>query len=325
MKQVLNDEIFAILVLMALFTTFITTPTVMAIYKPARGGRGSVRTHRKLRDLSAASDDSPDELRILACVHGPGNAPSLISLVESTRSTNKAALLKLFIMHLVELTERSSAIVMVQRVRKNGLPLFNRFRRGQWHDRVAGAFQAYGQLGRVSVRPSTAISTLSTMHEDICHAAEEKRVAMIILPFHKQWIGAASSGDDGGSIGNLGHGWRGVNQRVLKHAPCSVAVLVDRGFGSTGGQTPGRLNYSNQRQGVAVVFFGGPDDREALELGGRMAEHPAVKVTVVRFVEKEGMDSEGIMLRPSPNKSTEVSYSFSTAKMNREKEKVSTF
>ena len=36
MLQVLNDETFAILVLMALFTTFMTTPIVMAIYKPAR-------------------------------------------------------------------------------------------------------------------------------------------------------------------------------------------------------------------------------------------------------------------------------------------------
>nr|VDD57274.1 unnamed protein product [Brassica oleracea] len=40
-KKVLNDETFAILVLMALFTTFITTPTVMAIYKPARGRTGN--------------------------------------------------------------------------------------------------------------------------------------------------------------------------------------------------------------------------------------------------------------------------------------------
>lgn len=214
---------------MALFTTFITTPTVMAIYKPAR-------THRKLRGLSS-SDDSPDELRILACVHGPGNAPSVISLIESSRSTKKSSILKLFIMHLVELTERSSSIIMVQRVRKNGLPFFNRFRRGQWHDRVVGAFQAYGQLGRVSVRPSTAISPLSTMHDDICHAAEEKRVAMIILPFHKQWTGGGGDGDE--EVENVGHGWRGVNQRVLKHAPCSVAVLIDRGFGSAGDKTPG--------------------------------------------------------------------------------------
>lgn len=80
-NQVLNDETFAILVLMALFTTFITTPTVMAIYKPARG------THRKLKDLSASQDSTKEELRILACLHGPANVSSLISLVESIRTT----------------------------------------------------------------------------------------------------------------------------------------------------------------------------------------------------------------------------------------------
>ncbi|KAJ7977100.1 Cation/H(+) antiporter like [Quillaja saponaria] len=313
-KKVLNDEIFAILVLMALFTTFITTPTVMAIYKPARGI--SIRTHRKLRDLSTANE-SADELRILACVHGPGNVPSLITLIESTRSSKKS-ILKLFIMHLVELTERSSSIIMVQRARKNGFPFFNRFRQGQGNDRVAGAFQAYSQLGHVSVRPTTAISALSTMHQDICHVAEEKRVTMIILPFHKQWRMEMDGEDGHEMIDNVGHGWRGVNQKVLKNAPCSVAVLVDRGFGN-GSQTPGPSVTAVQR--VCIVFFGGPDDREALELGGRMAEHPAVKVKVVRFVDKNGLESNGVMLRPSPNRSSEQSYTFSTATMNRESEK----
>ncbi|KAF3449263.1 hypothetical protein FNV43_RR09991 [Rhamnella rubrinervis] len=310
-KKVLNDETFVILVLMALFTTLITTPTVMAMYNPARGI--SIPTHRKLRDLSN-SEDSKDELRILACVHGPGNVPSLITLIELTRTTKKS-LLKLFIMHLVELTERSSSIIMVQRVRKNGFPFFNRFRRGEWHDRLAGAFQAYSQLGRVSVRPTTAISSLSTMHEDICHVAEEKRVTMIILPFHKQWIG----GNDDEIVENVGHGWRGVKQRVLKYAPCSVALLVDRGFGNVGSQTRGPTTTVSRR--VCTVFFGGPDDREALELGGRMADHPAVKLSVVKFVIKEGMESNGITLRPSQTKCTEDSYSFSTATMNRVKEK----
>ena len=77
----LNDETFAILVLMALFTTFITTPTVMAIYKPARS------THRKLKDLSASEDSPKEELRILACLHGPANVSSLISVIESIRTT----------------------------------------------------------------------------------------------------------------------------------------------------------------------------------------------------------------------------------------------
>ncbi|CAN0926651.1 Cation/H(+) antiporter 20 [Linum grandiflorum] len=319
-KKVLNDETFAILVLMALFTTFITTPTVMLIYKPARLGAGSNSSRggatttssnsgsprRKLGDLTATKE-SKDELRMLACVHGPGNVPSIITLVESIRST-KISQLKLFVMHLVEMTDRSSSIIMVQRARKNGFPFFNRRRAGEWHDRLSGAFQAYSQLGRVTVRPTTAISPLATLHEDVCHVAETKRVAMIILPFHKHWSDEM--------IENVGHGWRGVNQRVLKHAPCSVGLLVDRGLG----QDTRPDSIVGQR--ICIVFFGGPDDREALELGGRMAEHPAVKVTVVRFVEKEGVEEGGIAvtLRPSPSKSSDQNYSFSTAVMNREKE-----
>ena len=53
----------------------------MAIYKPARG------THRKLKDLSASEDSTKEELRILACLHGPANVSSLISVIESIRTT----------------------------------------------------------------------------------------------------------------------------------------------------------------------------------------------------------------------------------------------
>ncbi|KAF7143009.1 hypothetical protein RHSIM_Rhsim05G0188500 [Rhododendron simsii] len=247
-------------------------------------------------------------------------------------------------MHLVELTERSSSIVMVQRVRKNGFPFINQHRnRGELYDRVAVAFQAYTQLGQVSIQPVTAISALPTMHEDICHIAADKRVKMIILPFHKQW--RISDGDSELMVENAGHGWRGVNQRVLKNSPCSVGVLVDRGFSgasgsgsdsgsvSSGGsdsgsvssidgthQTPGRIPTMAHR--VCILFFGGPDGREALGLGGRMAEHPAVKVSVVRFIEKEVSEGSCVTLRPSLNKSSETSYNFSIAAMDREKEKM---
>ncbi|KAF5201830.1 Cation/H(+) antiporter like [Thalictrum thalictroides] len=296
---------------MALFTTFITTPSVMAVYKPARGIAPYI--HRRLQTDSPI--DNKKELRILACVHGAGNVPSLINLIESTRGGTKKSPLKLYVMHMVELTERSSSIVMVQRVRRNGLPFFNSRRKGDSLDRVAVAFQAYGQLGRVKVRPMTAISALSTMHEDVCQVAEDKRVTMMILPFHKR-----GNIDGDVEMENMGPAWRSVNQKVLREAQCSVALLVDRGLGSAGQQTPGP-NKSSMSQGVCVLFFGGPDDREALELGGRMAEHPGVKVTVVRFVVKKGAESNVVMLRPSPDVEMENNYSFSTAVMDREREK----
>ncbi|CAG7865451.1 unnamed protein product [Brassica rapa] len=316
-KKVLNDETFAILVLMALFTTFITTPTVMAIYKPARG------TNHKLKDLSSSEDSTKEELRILVCLHGRANVSSLISLIESIQTT-KILRLKLFVMHLMELTERTSSIIMVQRARKDGLPFVHRH--GECHSSVVGGFQAYRQLGRVAVRPITAVSSLHTMHEDICHMAETKRVTMIILPFHKRWNvdhGRGHHHQDRGDANvpeNVGHGWRLVNQRVLKNAPCSVAVLVDRGLGSLDPQISS-LDGSNVVERVGVIFFGGPDDREALELGGRMAEHQAVKVTVVRFLVRETLRSNAVTLRPASSKGKEKYYTCLTTNVDPKKEK----
>ncbi|XP_019161332.1 PREDICTED: cation/H(+) antiporter 20 [Ipomoea nil] len=292
-KKVLNDEVFAILVLMALFTTFITTPTVMAIYQPARGVTDY--SHRQLQSPPSSSKD--DELRVVACLHGSGNVSSLINLVDLIRPT-KSSRFKLYVMHLLELTDRSSSIVMLQRFQKNGFPLISRLLPGsrrRLHDLVAVAFRA----GGVSVRPATAVSPLPTMHADICRMAEEKRAFMIILQFHKRWVGSHGGDGDGEVVENMGHGWRGVNQMVLKEAPCSVALLVDRGFGEaaflkTPEKSDGVERDAAVAQRICVIFIGGADDREALVLGGRMAEHPAVRVKVIQFVEKQEVEKSDL-------------------------------
>lgn len=119
---------------------------------------------------------------------------------------------------------------------------------------------------------------------------------------------------------SVGQGWRTMTQRILKEAPCTVGVLVDRGFGSEE-----QVGSTDEAYRVCVVFFGGPDDREALELAGRMAEHPRVRVTVVRFTtpEKDGEEKKpSVTLRPSQRKSLEKSYTFSTADVDHEREKV---
>lgn len=140
-EQVLNDETFAIMVLMALFTTFITTPLVMALYKPARNP--IPYTRRKL-DMA----DPKEDLRILACVHGMKNVPAMINLTEATRGMRKRAL-RLYILHLMELSERTSSILMVQRARRDGRPFFNQGNPSESRDQVVVAFEAYGQLSKV--------------------------------------------------------------------------------------------------------------------------------------------------------------------------------
>ncbi|KAM0854874.1 hypothetical protein ACQ4PT_050142 [Festuca glaucescens] len=325
-RKVLNEETFAILVLMALVTTFITTPMVMAIYKPARAA-GRRRLHpRKLHGPNASAPSSPSssvaganakELRVLACIHGRHDVPALINLIETIRGhTQPRRLVKLYILRMVELTERTSSILMARAARRNGLPFLRPPRRGG-DDQIDVAFGTYAQLGHVHVRPMTAVSALHTMHEDVEAVAEDKRVSLIIVPFHKRQVtGQGAHGGD--EVENLGPEWRAVNRRILREAPCSVAVLVDRGFG--GGE---QVSSEQVAHGVCVIFFGGPDDREALELAGRMAEHPGVQVTVVRFLDgKAGREEHAeVTLRPSEAKNVEKSYTFSTAAVNGHREK----
>ncbi|XP_057956943.1 cation/H(+) antiporter 19 [Malania oleifera] len=268
-RKVLNDQTFAILVLMALFTTFITTPIVMAVYKPAR--KVGPYKHR-----SVGRKDLETELRLLACFNSTRNIPGMINLIESSRGTRRRARLCVYATHLMELSERSSAISMVHQARNNGLPFWNKKR--DTKDQMVIAFEAYQQLSSVSVRPMTAISSLDSIHEDICTSAHQKRAAMILLPYHKhQRLD--------GLMESLGHSFRLVNQRVLQQAPCSVGVLVDRGLGGTSQVSSSHVSYA-----VAVPYFGGPDDREALAFGLRMAEHPGIMLTIVRFVQQAASD-----------------------------------
>ncbi|CAN1769752.1 Cation/H(+) antiporter 20 [Linum perenne] len=278
-KKVLNDEMFAILVLMALFTTFMTTPTVMAIYKSSH----------ELQQNNNNIPHTQPELRILACIHGSRNVPSLINLIDSATTAATKTTLQIFAMQLVELTDRSSSIMMVHRARRNGLPFIDCFTRPgvtrpSSNERIEAAFNAY-------CHNSTAISALHSMHEDICHVAEDKRVSMIILPFHKKWTGG--EGEEEG-VENVGNGWRVVNRRVLESARCSVAVFVDRGFG--GGWRSSDHPAATKK--VCVLFFGGEDDREALKIGRGMAENPSISLTVIRFIDVDSscmMDEEAIV------------------------------
>ena len=264
--QVLNDQTFAIMVLMAIFTTFITTPLVTAVYKPAKR-----LSKAKYKYRTIERKDSNTQLRVLACFQNTRNIPTMINLIEASRGTEKKEGLCVYALHLMELTERSSAILMVHKARKNGLPFWNK---GRYSDsnQVVVAFEAFRHLSRVFIRPMTSISPMTNMHEDICTSAEMKAAAIIILPFHKHQR-------FDGALETTRAEFRWVNRRVLEHAPCSVGILVDRGLG---GST--HVSASNVCSTLTVLFFGGCDDREALAYGARMAEHPGNSLTVIHFI-----------------------------------------
>lgn len=128
----------------------------------------------------------------------------------------------------------------------------------------------------ITIRQVTAVSAFANMHEDICNCAEDVRASLVVLPFHKfQRI-------DGKMITKK-HGLRSVNAKTLSRAPCTVGILVDRvGAAAAAAARVSAAPLEGHR--VVALFFGGPDDREAVAYGGRLAMHPLVSLTVVRFL-----------------------------------------
>ena len=102
--QVINQELYTIMVIMALVTTFMTTPLLMWLYEPARD---------KVLYLQTKVEASKGgDLRLLVCVHGTRTIPAMLNLVEIVRGSRKKPLAG-FLLHLVAFSERSSAVLMV--------------------------------------------------------------------------------------------------------------------------------------------------------------------------------------------------------------------
>jgi hypothetical protein len=97
---VLDDESFAVMVLVSVAMTTLVTPVVTGVYRPSRRLVGYKR-----RNLQRIRHDS--ELRMLACVHTTRNVPSVLSLLELS-NPNKRSPIFIYALHLVELTGRAS-------------------------------------------------------------------------------------------------------------------------------------------------------------------------------------------------------------------------
>ncbi|PKA61816.1 Cation/H(+) antiporter 15 [Apostasia shenzhenica] len=296
-KDILETEAIAVMVILSLLMTATVTPVVTVAQKRLRQ-----RVGHKRRNLQRSRPDA--EVRMLACVHHGRNVPSIISLVDFSNPTQRSPVFVCAV-HLVELTGRTSAMLIAHSTGDSDgsaaaghLPLTQ----GS-SDHIISAFEAYEQhAGGVSVQPLTVVSPYSTMHEDICFIAKDSRADIIVLPFHKLRT------VDGG-MEAMNTAIRTLNRNVLAHATCSVGILIDHGLAGTSSASQLPYGAGGPARRVAVLFFGGPDDREALACAWRMAENPSVALTVVRFVAygEATADEQPHLSGPRPNHESKIS------------------
>ncbi|KAA0034892.1 cation/H(+) antiporter 15-like [Cucumis melo var. makuwa] len=294
--QALGRLTFTVMIMSFWVMTALIGPTLAFTYK-------SIKTSRKSRYRTIQSIKPEAEFRVVACVHSTRNVYGIIHLLGASNPTKQSPLL-VFAIHLVELTGRATAMLIV-----HGQCKASSAKAKVQTDHIINAFDKFeNQNNGVTVHSLTAVSPYATMHDDICGIAAEKRVHLIIVPFHKQ-----PTLDGGLEDGNPSLGL--VNNSVMANAPCSVAVLVDRGLSATSLTDSNRSNRIQQR--FALFFIGGPDDREALAYALRMSEHPGILITVVRFIPGEEVQEMSIMDFPG-----EENVEILTALARAKKEKV---
>ncbi|GLU11934.1 hypothetical protein SLE2022_286520 [Rubroshorea leprosula] len=264
--KLISVEAYTVMSISMVLITGITTPIIKVLYNPSK----RYVSHKVRRTIQHSRTNA--ELRMMACIYTEDQTPSIINLLELSNPTSRNPIC-FYIVHLLELTGRSAPLLVTHHPGKTQY--------SHYSEHIVNAFRLYEQQyrGILVVNLFTAVSPYATMHDEICSLAIDKRVAMVIIPFHRQWAAHGAMDDQ-----LPGRQVRSANCNILHNAPCSVGILVDRGTGTI---------CSSSLCNIGVIFVQGPDDREALAYALRMGDHPNVRLTLVRIIDTNNKATNG--------------------------------
>jgi Kef-type K+ transport system membrane component KefB/nucleotide-binding universal stress UspA family protein len=188
---VISPLIFSMMVLMALFTTFITTPLLERIYPDEELARDLIQAVEPPAPAPAPG------FTVLMCVADERSGPGLVNLARAFAGSERQG--QLYALQLVAPSSRvsSQASTVEHRAAATLAPLLER--------------------ARTLEVPVRAISFVSPEPaRDICNVADVRGADLILLGWHKPVLSQTMLG--------------GVVHDVLEHAPTAVGVFADRGL-----------------------------------------------------------------------------------------------
>ncbi|KAG2254832.1 hypothetical protein Bca52824_084968 [Brassica carinata] len=213
---------------------------------------------------SLESHDTSEELRVLSCVYGARCARAAL-----TEAPSRSRLFSCTSYH-----SRRRKSELLYHEHDEDVHVDDDFGTNE-SLMVNDSIDSFAKDSKILIQQVKLVTQMVSMHEEICNATEDLRVNIVFLPFHKhQRIDGKTTND--------GEHFRQMNRNVLRHAPCSVGIFVDRNI--TGFQQP---HGFGSVQNVAVLFFGGPDDREALALCKWFANNTLIHLTIIQFVPED--------------------------------------
>jgi Kef-type K+ transport system membrane component KefB/nucleotide-binding universal stress UspA family protein len=196
---VISPTLFTMMVVMALVTTFLTTPLLRVIYPPEQFALERAVTPAPL------TLPTVQPFTLLMCVsHGQAGA-GMVTLGRALTGGTEAPS-SLYALHLIPPTERASF-----HLKHTPEPQVEQ-RAGE--DGPMASLLSRARRTGLEVRPLSFVSAEPGL--DICRTAEAKRADLIVLGWHKPLFGQTVLG--------------GTVHEVMSEAAADVAVLVDRGL-----------------------------------------------------------------------------------------------
>ncbi|KAL2316906.1 hypothetical protein Fmac_030782 [Flemingia macrophylla] len=278
-SMLMSKETVSMMAISVLVLGSIARIGVKALYNPSRKYAGYQK--RNILNLKPNS-----ELRMVACIHKRNHIQTIKTALDISCPTTTNPLV-VHVLHLLELVGRSSPIFISHHGREGVDSGYT------YSEDIIVTFDLFehDNAGTASVSTYTAISPLRFMHDDICYLALDKLASIILLPFHVRW-------SEDGSIESADDNIRALNTKVLERAPCSAGILVNRASS----------NSNVCMKQIAMIFLGGPDDREALCLAKRTIKDCANKLVVYHLVSREIESNWDMMLDQEVLKSVNGHY-----------------
>ncbi|RZC82480.1 hypothetical protein C5167_045266 [Papaver somniferum] len=254
----ISGNCFTVMTVSSMLLTAVISPVLRYLYNPSK-------RYISYKKRTIQHNKRNTELRVAVCVYDQENVPTMINLLQASNPTPYSPI-AVFVLHLVELVGRTAPMFITHQS-LNKLPARSEL--------IINTFRIYEEQNKefITLRSYTSVAPLNTIHDDVCTLGLNRRTSLIIVPFHVQW-------NVDGTIQSTHH--RSVNINILNNAPCSIAVLIDRG--NLSGSVLATYRAFSR---VCMIFLGGPDDREALAYATRMCDQSSLHLTLFRVTEAQ--------------------------------------
>ncbi|KAH9841680.1 Sodium/hydrogen exchanger family-domain-containing protein [Rhodofomes roseus] len=313
---ILTQKVFSMFVLEAVVLTFMTTPLVNKFYPPSM--RVRLGHHTSHPDVNSSVSDADEKGAATEKINAPTlekwneveehksrftvvldrieHLPGMMVLTQliqpapihnsspKEKVVQRSSDICINALRLVELSDRTSAVMRSSNtesmLRKD--PLLN-------------IFGTFGRLHRVSVSASLAVVPYEDLSSSVLEHAQDHGSQLVLVP----WVPAPHSTDNmadmpsGSADGSnpfealfraAGSGPGQASSTLHSNFVCGIfaqartdiALFIDH-------QHPSEFSLPHGEHHLFLPFFGGPDDRLALNFVVQLCSHPGVSATVVRM------------------------------------------